>query len=58
MDVSTVDGFGRLFGLIEIIFVMVVPFVTWYLGYRMGWKEAKEQSFRKTRAYHQNKLWY
>lgn len=55
MDVSQVDWLWRL---VEVISVMVMPMATCYFGYRRGWADAKEQSFRKSRAHHKNKLWY
>lgn len=56
MDASAVGGFGQIIRLIEIIFVIVMPFVAWYLGFKMGlrWNEPR---YNKRYRNHQ-KLWY
>ena len=47
-----------LFNILEAVFIILVPFVAMGIGYRIGWRDAKEQGFVKTRVRHQNKLWY
>ena len=55
---AIVEWLGRFIYLIEAIFVVFMPCLAWYFGYRMGWRDAKEQTFKMTRAHHQNRLRY
>ncbi len=58
MNVISTEFLNNIFETIEIIFVVFMPCITLAIGYRLGWKDAKEPSFRMTRTHHHNKLKY
>lgn len=58
MDVSNVEVLEGILKLVELALMFIAPVMMCGIGYKLGWKDAKEQSFRMTRSKHRNKLRY
>lgn len=52
------NALDLLFAILEGVFLLILPFMTWLWGYKFGLREASEPSFRLTRGKHRNKLRY
>lgn len=52
------EFWNHVFLLIEAVFLLIMPLVGVWIGYKIGWRDAKEQSFKMTRAHHHCKIRY